>query len=907
MLISSILSISLMSLASAAPQQYGHPYHSPSKSSNASSSYDHNNATYARHPHTRPIPQPSHVTITDHVTVTDHVIATGTACAGANDDSIPSSSDALSANAAAYVPNTAALVSIASAQQLPQTLESSPALAAPAATQTLIPATRPDHNPRNLSHLAPSNVGNLYYSSNDDTQHDHTFADLGLNYTKPAVVLEHSSYISNITCSDRGLVLHFNDGEGYEYAKQQWPSLGGDFILVSHSDGCNNVTPPQRTFWQVHGTTFDDDSQGCNVESSPISIAEAAHEMKASWGSFDTANGASNTTSYVPTSVPSQATAAQITPPPSPEDVQKRGLWGDVTSEWGKATSKVGSVVSDVTSGAESVWSQATSEVISALDKTFSTDMSIPLKASATAAASAPWSNAAEIVSVAGIDAYCVDCGMDGQATISGMADISFAELKIKSGAVSVSGNMEASLGLGLQSEEGASFTPLSKKINIVQIPLSPLEIPEILVIGPYLNVDASASVSMEAEGKMLMEVGASMPNFEATLDLVDGSNNKASGFEPQWTHKFDVEGATTVTVTLGLPVELGVGLDVKPKPDLSLNVSLTNTFAISGYGNYSNQPGPCDHGIGWGIHLNEDLTFAAGSLYSKKMYSWQSPDVASGCVPNIGGQTSNSTNTTSPSNSTTSGNLAPTPKTPGSSRSSTGKLTGSQYTPTYSPATPIPSTATGKHSGQPYSPSYSTASPTGPGASSTLTNSDNSSATSTPGASGSSQPYSPSYATSTPTSSSSGSTQTPSHHPHHSPSAPGGDNPYKLSSSQTTSTHGSPAATTSTPSASSLRPTGPLTTTRGVLNGTSTSTQPSAPSATAVYESDADSNASKTTYSDATSTNTASGSHEHSVASTGATSTSTTSSSSSTQTSTQTHATPTSTPSEYSRHRPSK
>lgn len=741
---------SLLGLAVAAPKSYGSPsypsgpvqqsppaYQAPSSQGHSSNGIP-TPSSNGTGPYQPAVTQIHHVTVTDHVTTTDHVTATDAGCAGGAAPSEGSAPSSAAGASGSYVANSAALSSAAASLALPSYTPAGPPTNVPAPpAATLLPATGPSHDAQNLTHLAPATSNNLYYSHNgSDTSVDHMFASLDMNFTKPAVVLENSAYVSNVTCSTDGIGITFNDDQGYNYAKQQWPSFGGDFILVSHSDGCKNTTATQRTFWQVSDAQFDDDNKACDVKCSEIGIDQAANDMHAEWGTWNQGGSDSSGSAAGSPSQTSEAPVTSITPPPSSAELQARGLWGDITSVWGDATSAVASVgesvVSEVTSKAESVVSVVTSKAVSAADKSFATSLTVDINASPTKTAdNAPWPSAAEIVTVGGIGAYCVGCGAKGHADVSGSADISFLELKIKSGQFSVKGNMDATMGLGLDAPDGASFSPFNKKIELVQIPLSPLEIPEILVIGPYINLDADVNVDVKASGNIMMQVGASMPNFQATVDLLDKSKNTQSGFTPQWTKKFDAKGEITVTTTLGLPVELGFGLDVRALPSLNANVSVTNTASVTAYGNYSNVPGPCMDGVGWGIHFNDNVDLSVFGLYDDNLFSWQSPDVASGC---IGGKNQTSSSTTSSATKAPSSGASIPLNTSGSPYQPTNGT--ANQTPKATPGTPAASgsaSATPKQSGKPYSPTYSPSATDSPSSSSKVSSTRGESSTPSP------------------------------------------------------------------------------------------------------------------------------------------------------------------------------
>ncbi|KAK1991884.1 hypothetical protein LX36DRAFT_734139 [Colletotrichum falcatum] len=71
----------------------------------------------------------------------------------------------------------------------------------------------------------------------------------------PAVLIEDIETISNVQCSDAGVVLEFEEAEDYETCLTTWPSK--DFILVTnHDNGCDRHY--ERGVYVVQGYTSDD-------------------------------------------------------------------------------------------------------------------------------------------------------------------------------------------------------------------------------------------------------------------------------------------------------------------------------------------------------------------------------------------------------------------------------------------------------------------------------------------------------------------------------------------------------------------------------------------------------------------------------------------------------------------------
>lgn len=71
----------------------------------------------------------------------------------------------------------------------------------------------------------------------------------------PAILLETIDTISDVQCSDTGVVLKFSSTEDYKTCLGAWPA--NDFIMVTnHANGCDGEN--ERGIFVVQGYTFDD-------------------------------------------------------------------------------------------------------------------------------------------------------------------------------------------------------------------------------------------------------------------------------------------------------------------------------------------------------------------------------------------------------------------------------------------------------------------------------------------------------------------------------------------------------------------------------------------------------------------------------------------------------------------------
>lgn len=167
------------------------------------------------------------------------------------------------------------------------------------------------------------------------------------------------------------------------------------------------------------------------------------------------------------------------------------------------------------------------------------------------------------------MEVFCVECGIAGDFKISGKVEFVVSRFDFETGFVEITGNLEAGLQFGLaaafRGEIGIEQELFSREFEkrIVTVPLSPIAIPGIFVLGPKIDVDAGASLEIDAAGQILVGVVAEWPNIRAKLDIVNNDESDQSGFKPVVTPVFEVEGQISVTTTAFLKFSFGVGLDI--------------------------------------------------------------------------------------------------------------------------------------------------------------------------------------------------------------------------------------------------------------------------------------------------------------------------------------------------------
>lgn len=107
--------------------------------------------------------------------------------------------------------------------------------------------------------------------------HRHFFANANATWTKPSVVLEHSKRIASINCTDDGLDVVFTDTHAYRHAQKAWPA-DGDFVVISHTAGCQADVDGQRAYFNVSSVEFDDNLTA-HLAAQETDLTQTTHEM----------------------------------------------------------------------------------------------------------------------------------------------------------------------------------------------------------------------------------------------------------------------------------------------------------------------------------------------------------------------------------------------------------------------------------------------------------------------------------------------------------------------------------------------------------------------------------------------------------------------------------------------------
>ena len=75
-------------------------------------------------------------------------------------------------------------------------------------------------------------------------------------------------------------------------------------------------------------------------------------------------------------------------------------------------------------------------------------------------------------------------------------------------------------------------------------------------------QVDATLSMEMKAQGKMIIGGDMGIDKFEATLDLLGGTSG-VKNFLPVFEKRFETDSSIEAAVSVALPVEMGIIVEV--------------------------------------------------------------------------------------------------------------------------------------------------------------------------------------------------------------------------------------------------------------------------------------------------------------------------------------------------------
>jgi hypothetical protein len=82
-------------------------------------------------------------------------------------------------------------------------------------------------------------------------------------------------------------------------------------------------------------------------------------------------------------------------------------------------------------------------------------------------------------------------------------------------------------------------------------------DIKNVLIFEPITSFSAQLDMDVQSSGTLQTNVSVSIPNFGASIDLMNGKNSKAAGFLPAITQSVEPTGEITATAGISLPISV--------------------------------------------------------------------------------------------------------------------------------------------------------------------------------------------------------------------------------------------------------------------------------------------------------------------------------------------------------------
>jgi hypothetical protein len=233
------------------------------------------------------------------------------------------------------------------------------------------------------------------------------------------------------------------------------------------------------------------------------------------------------------------------------------------------------------------------------------------------------------------VSLYCVGCGVTGKIHISGAASFAIYSASLTSGFVAMDGNVHAGLELGLYAQ--AEYKQTFEK-TIASAGLPGFSIPNIISVGPVIQLKAELDIDIAATGQLLVGATMDIPNFAARLDLVDSSGSYSRGFTPVFTPIFDVSGEISATAVVGLPLSVGIGI-VCPLIKLDKTIAIVDKPALTANAKFVGGTGPapedavCYNGVDIGVLVSNDIYLDFFGAKKVNLVTYTAPPLLSTCI----------------------------------------------------------------------------------------------------------------------------------------------------------------------------------------------------------------------------------------------------------------------------------
>ncbi|CEI70310.1 hypothetical protein FVEN_g1171 [Fusarium venenatum] len=427
---------------------------------------------------------------------------------------------------------------------------------------------------------------------------DGIFSQANFTFQYPVVPLDHSKFVSTVTCTKGTLTGVISHTAAYNYAKSQWKG-SKKIIFITSTDGCGE--DHANDLFLAQSITFFDDTNIFVAKGATTEYADVYERFTLNWGPLGTLNvrrALDKRAMFEPHALDKRGTSTYTLewnrylhdadpdsgmPGPDPD-----APWDSAAKliEWGSE-------------GGEKDDSYAKGEVADPNGHHKRGDNSSLIERDLSY----------------GLVLYCVECGFSGKAQLTGTIEASILS-GITVAEVGFQAQFKAGLNLGLK-----AFVKYEKEWSkdFIEITIGSFGIYKLFEVGPYIGVGIEAGITIEATGTLLIGASVEWENIDILVDFLDDSRSHSNGLKPVFKPRSEATGELKLEASLGLPVSAGVKLGilfdywtlkggVRDTPSVVLEGSFEANAVLDDNGDISTSiEGDC-YGIAWNIHFENAL-----------------------------------------------------------------------------------------------------------------------------------------------------------------------------------------------------------------------------------------------------------------------------------------------------------
>ncbi|EME48461.1 hypothetical protein DOTSEDRAFT_76094 [Dothistroma septosporum NZE10] len=155
-------------------------------------------------------------------------------------------------------------------------------------TPHMYPSVHPHLNKRDPVHLQTRRSASLFYTQQGNIYLQDTamVATLDALFHWETVILDHSDYVSSVTCQPQQMNIKLNSLQSFNSAKANW-THDDTIVFVSSSPLCHTKYPGQFGYFNTTSISFDQTSLTAAAVGTQINVTQAIAEFNVVWGKWN--------------------------------------------------------------------------------------------------------------------------------------------------------------------------------------------------------------------------------------------------------------------------------------------------------------------------------------------------------------------------------------------------------------------------------------------------------------------------------------------------------------------------------------------------------------------------------------------------------------------------------------------